>query len=132
MFSPADVHCTPWTLNRSPMPASPEHWWDSPHPPIISWLCIAEAFERSLLSAYAESPLWVRAALMCASTWSRIEPVVAGGSSGVGLGDWVVLLGVGLTAAFVVALVLAAAGLVVVADGRGGVDAVAAVASSSG
>src|SRR5438552_2334795 len=102
MFSPADVQLTPCAVNRSPSPASPGHWWLSPQPPIINWLCRAEAFERSLLSAYAGRLFWARAALMCASTWSRIASPVTGASFGVAAGAVaVVLRGFGFAGALV-------------------------------
>src|SRR6185503_14459057 len=72
MFSPADVHCTPWAVNRAPRPASPGHWWDSPQPLIMSWLWSSEALDKLVLRVSGLSPFCARAALMWASTWSTM------------------------------------------------------------
>src|SRR4051812_20449354 len=90
MFSPAEVHGTPWALNRSPMPPSRGHWCSSPQPLIINWLCRADAFDSLRSRTYPRSPAFCRAALMSASTArSTASPVDGGGpgsAGGCGLG----------------------------------------------
>src|ERR1700760_2816181 len=66
MFSAQNVHETP--MKRAPMPCSPGHWWLIPQPPIIFWLCSADALESWLSRVYAARPAAARAALMWAST----------------------------------------------------------------
>src|ERR1700761_6295537 len=68
MFSPHVVQWTPSAVSRSPIAASPGHWWESPQPPAISMLCCDELFSRPEVVVSAASPAEARAWLMSAST----------------------------------------------------------------
>src|SRR3954466_10718587 len=85
MFAPAVRNDTPWSPNRS-RPFSPGHWSLRPQPSIIFWLCSAEARDRLLSSLSARRPSSARGALMCASTWAMMPPLVGGAVAGFGFG----------------------------------------------
>src|SRR5947208_4345083 len=74
MFSPAAVQWTPAAVSRAPIAGSPGHWWDSPQPPAIRWLCADELASRPEVSVSAGSPAAERARLISASTWAAAVP----------------------------------------------------------
>src|SRR4051812_35938009 len=48
----------------------------------MSWLCRADAFDNWVSSVSAPRPSSARAALMCARTWSRTEPLLCAAVAG--------------------------------------------------
>src|SRR3954454_12902597 len=48
----------------------------------MSWLCSAEALDSWESRVSAPRPSWARAALMCARTWSRTEPLLCAAVAG--------------------------------------------------
>src|SRR5579859_7252624 len=79
MFSPAAVQCTPAAVSRAPSAASPGHWWDSPQPAAIRWLCADELAPRPVVTVSAGSPAAERAWLISASTCAAAVPPWLGG-----------------------------------------------------
>src|SRR5450755_5019649 len=69
IFSPANVQCTPASVSLVPSDGSPGHWWDSPQPPAISWLCAVALRTSPELTEYAGRPACARAWLIRSRTW---------------------------------------------------------------
>src|ERR1700722_4856509 len=77
IFSPAAVQITPAAVSRSPIAASPGHWWDSPQPSAIFRLCAPELVSRPVVTVRAGRPALARAWLIVARTCAAAVPPVS-------------------------------------------------------